>query len=97
MPNMIWLLAAFGITFAAQNKIDFLRKSILDEMLKCSFCTGFHAGWMTWIMWKLVDKRHVDFLLEGMLSILIWSFASAAFCYSLDVLLQFLESKTNSD
>lgn len=94
MSTIIWLLTAYGLCFAMQHKIPFLRGKVdlLDEMLHCTFCTGFHCGWMTWVM---------SFLATGTLpasgwhipgSMLVWAFASAASCYVIDAGTNWLES-----
>ena len=81
----IYLLSAAGITFALQHKLPFLhgKLSILDSMLVCTYCTGFHAGWITYLLYSApdIDIRQV----------LLFSFASAIFSYALDEIVKHLE------
>jgi hypothetical protein len=55
--TLIHLIAAFGICFGLQNdKALFLTKYIrkegnfFDKMFDCSYCTGFHSGWIVWLL-----------------------------------------------
>lgn len=91
MPTLIELLLAYGICFGAMNKVDFLhRKSAFtDRLLKCSYCTGFHAGWMAWGLARMV---HGWGGWQTLPEALLWAFSSAVFCYSVDTVLQLAES-----
>lgn len=90
-PTVISLLVAYGICFGIQNKAAFLRDRFdwLDAMLACSYCTGFHAGWLTYGLTRLIQP--VPFISSGsgvlslLASLMAWSFASAAICYLVDV------------
>jgi len=91
MPGLIELLFAYGICFGLMNKVEFMRKiSFFDRMLSCSYCTGFHAGWISWLGTHLVlgwvDQPH------QVAGALIWAFCSAVFCYLVDTLSQFVEN-----
>ena len=54
------LIVAYGICFGLQNKLPFLysrlyredgeKAHFFDQMLTCSYCTGFHAGWIAWLL-----------------------------------------------
>jgi len=104
MPNLFYLLLAYGLCFGIQNKLPFLyselyretreTERILDRLLHCTYCTGFHTGWMAWLLaWGLEGKTPAeDWAIP--VSVLIWSFASAAFCYFADALVGWLESNT---
>ena len=85
------LIAAAGITFGLQHKIPFLHKKfdILDSMLKCTDCTGFHGGWIAYLIFKLPDPSFQEALL--------FSFASAIFSYALDELVKYLEEASYGD
>lgn len=88
MNTLCFLLACYGLCFGLINKAVFLRRSaFLNRMLDCSYCTGFHAGWLIHIM--MVG-------LAGALtpSTLCSAFSSAAFCYIIDVAVIFLEERT---
>ena len=90
------LLAAYGLTFAIQHKIPWIHgiTSFSDSMLACTFCTGFHAGWITWLLyfiplWSIDDtlwERHTLF------EVIPFAFAAAGTSYILDSLGQHLES-----
>lgn len=79
------LLAAAGITFALQHKVVFLHKklSFIDSMLKCTYCTGFHGGWIAYLVAQApqVNPQHA----------LLYAFASAIFSYALDEVVKFFE------
>jgi hypothetical protein len=87
----LWLLAAYGICFGIQNKLVFLRgkHNTLDKLLECTYCTGFHAGWITWLAYdgyRLVTEPWCFIELLG------FAFASSAFCYFLDTAIRLMES-----
>jgi len=89
------LLVAYGICFALMNDkawllTEWLRKSdFFDRMLDCSFCTGFHSGWISLLLTQpeVLDSSF-SFFLTALLS---YGLASAAFCYVLDTWLRRLE------
>lgn len=97
MPSLGILVVAYAIVFGLQNeKLPFLTKTLrqipfVESMLQCSFCTGFHAGWMIWLLhWAMTgvcpaSGWHV------LPSVLAWALVSAAFCYMADAAIQFLE------
>ena len=82
---LLILLAAAGITFGLQHKLPFLHKKIalLDAMLRCTFCTGFHGGWISYLIASAPELRPQDALL--------YAFASAIFSYALDEGVKYLE------
>lgn len=87
-PTFFHLLVAYGLCFGLQNKAAFLRNRFdwLDALLACSYCTGFHAGWMVWILsWASTGKMPVIETLSVPASVLCWAFASSAVCYLTDV------------
>lgn len=92
-PTLIHLVVAYGITFGAMNKVDFLhgKTKFTDALLACAYCTGFHAGWITWLLtrpfygwpnplWALPFEA------------LLWAFAASVFSYGCDSVLQLAES-----
>ena len=99
MTPLLTLCAAYGICFALQNKCDFLyeKNAFLDKMLACTFCTGFHAGWMAYLLsyialWFTAPVSGSVYVVTTFLfSGLLYAFASAAFCYTVDSMVQFLE------
>lgn len=98
MPTLPYLLFSYGLMFGFQNKVTFLRGklSILDALLNCTYCLGFHTGWMAWIAYLLVEHPSLPrvppetiwFLGRGAV---VWAFTSAASCYILDVTTRWLE------
>jgi len=107
-PIWLYFLAAYGLCFAAQNDkvwwlTDRLKKipfrvledgsTFFDRLLECTFCTGFHAGWMTYLAYVLIEfpSGSPGALAAGGLA---WSFCSSAFCYSVDTLTKYLELST---
>jgi len=103
------LLASYGLCFAFMHeKIPFLPAALkkiplfVDEdgenwfarMFQCPYCTGFHTGWLVWLLWHasslLKNSPSVDalqFCVEGIL----FAFASSVVCYILDVSAERLE------
>lgn len=92
-PGLFELLAAYGITFGAMNKADFLqgKHPFLDRLLACSYCTGFHAGWIVWLLTRPIYGWTVPFWAMP-LEALLWAFAGAVASYGLDTILQLAES-----
>lgn len=90
MPTMIDLICAYGICFGLMNKVDFLRKvQFFDRMLNCSYCTGFHTGWIVWVLTQILSGAPLT--PASAVLALCWSLTSAAFCYSADSVLQLVE------
>jgi hypothetical protein len=89
-----WLLCAYGICFYLMNKAPWLhgRSEVSDKLLNCSFCIGFHAGWITWLFYKLGVDSSFPFSLSQLLLGVCYGFKSAAFCYVIDSLAQLSES-----
>lgn len=81
----LYLMACAGLTFGFQHKLPFLHKKIsfLDKMLACTYCTGFHSGWIVYVI-KNYDSLKFN-------ELIIFAFASAMFSYSLDEAVKYLE------
>jgi hypothetical protein len=91
MPGLFDFLLAYGFAFGAMNKVDFIRKApFFDKMLNCSYCTGFHAGWLTFLA-KGFTSSSLALTPQFFVSALLWGLASAAFCYLADTLSQTAE------
>lgn len=90
---MLVLICAYGITFWLMNKAKFLHNRIafFDAMFKCSFCTGFHAGWVSWFLFQYASEGTLCNQLHELLGAITCGFASAAFCYIIDTLTQLFE------
>lgn len=94
MPDLMYLTLAYGVTFGIQNKLPFLRGKLplLDSLLKCTYCTGFHAGWMTWLLsWALEGSMPATGSLSIAASVVAWGLASSAFSYGVDTAIRWLE------
>ncbi len=91
MEIFIILLAAAGITFGFQHKLVFIHKklSIVDSLLKCTYCTGFHSGWIAYLIAKAPELVPQEMLL--------FAFASAIFSYALDELVKYFEEASYGD
>ncbi len=91
---LFWMLVSYGLCFGIANKATFLhgKARFLDALISCSYCLGFHTGWMTWLMALAVGDHVVAQTVPGLaVGLLSWSLASSTFCYSFDVLLRKLE------
>jgi len=109
MIYVILMLAAWGLCFGFQHKVPMLhgKSKFIDSMLACTFCTGFHTGYIVWLLWmgsKMeiattgVFEIHLGMLLGQSIKILcegaIYAFASGAFCYMADTWTRYLESNS---
>ena len=101
MEIILGAFVAYGICFGLVNKLPFLysdeymetgdKKTFLDKMLSCSYCTGFHCGWFTWgLMWLAAGAQPLSWW-HGVQA-LVAAFASAAWCYAADTAIARLES-----
>ena len=97
MEDVILLLASYGMTFGLQQKAEFLRgkHQLLDKMLDCTYCTGFHAGYLTYGMKKGLELAQTGKLNVSIAEGVTFAFASSAFSYLADSAGRYLES--NSD
>ena len=87
MPSLIHILVMFGLCFGFQNKLPFLygRSVFTDKLLRCSYCLGFHCGWLTWLLTALVAWDWPATTVQGnVVSAVLWAFLGAASCYLLD-------------
>ena len=97
MPDIWTLLAAYALSFGFQNDkakllTDQLRKiDFFDRLLNCAYCTGFHCGWIVWLLTWAATSTPPASGYHAIPSILLWSFASAAMCYVIDTAVQYLE------
>jgi hypothetical protein len=93
LPPLVALLFAYAVSFGIQNKVPFLyRSEWLHGFLSCTYCVGFHTGWMTWLMaWAVMGKTPAEGW-QIVPSVLMWALTSAAFCFAFDALVQYLEN-----
>ena len=98
MELVLFLLVAYGIGFWLQNKVEFIRgkSALVDRGLDCTFCTGFHSGWITFLI--LQAGAWSDHALNWRLApqAVAFGFAAAAFNYAFDTLVRFVESRVSS-
>ena len=83
--SLFELLACYGLTFGLMNKTSWIQNRVLftRKLLECSYCTGFHTGWILYFA-----KKYPNINLD---SLLIWAFAASAFSYIADTFTQYLE------
>lgn len=68
------------------------RTTFFDRMLACPYCTGFHCGWLVWLGLGADPVGSWGDVPGTVLAAVVWSFASASFCYVVDTAAQRLES-----
>ena len=87
----LYLMACAGLTFGLQHKLPFLHKklSLLDKMLACTYCTGFHSGWLVYVTSNYDNLKANEAV--------IFAFASAIFSYALDELVKYLEANSQEE
>lgn len=90
--TILHLLAAYGLCFGLMNdKAVFFTNRLRElspafqRMLDCAYCTGFHCGWLI----CLVSGRA-----HHLTDLILWAFASSAFCYGADAWVRWLESRS---
>ncbi len=93
------LFLFYGLCFGFQNKLPFLhdKYDFLDSLLGCSYCVGFHSGWISWIILYLSNGCPEMGALEIVFSLVTFGFVSSAVCYTIDSTVQLIESHTLSD
>jgi hypothetical protein len=62
--------------------------TFFERMFKCPLCTGFHCGWVVWL---LETARQGEVLQPWVPVVCLWTLACGAFCYVVDVAMQRLE------
>lgn len=113
---LLLLLASYGLCFTLMHRALFIQSpqfraggepvTWLDRLLNCSFCTGTHTGWMTWLAgWVMTGTDWLKNLGLGTaltsfplwvtapITLVMWVLASASWCYGLDRLLIRLEGE----
>ncbi len=94
MMWIIMLLAAHSVCFGLQHKVAFIhgKLSFLDKMLSCTYCTGFHAGWIVYLATWIPAFSETSITMN-ILQCVVFAFASASFSYFFDEVISTLESK----
>jgi hypothetical protein len=84
---ILLLLSAYGLSFFITHKLNWLdgRLSILDRLMECSFCMGFHSGWLVYLVWCCLSGHDYWEMAP------LFGFASASFSYVLDAAVVRLE------
>jgi hypothetical protein len=108
------LLAAYGLCFALVNdKAAFLTnplkrlplfrdaedgENFFGRLLRCPYCTGFHAGWVVWLVFHAPSfLGDADVAISSLISGgILFTFASCTFCYIVDVAAQWFEETSAS-
>ena len=106
MPVWVYFVASYGLAFGLQNdKAAWLTSRLTGKwplggfftnLLACTYCTGFHTGWKTFLAWSLVEGpvRPLDTpenVVTNVVALFIWAFCSTVFCYGLDAFIQWME------
>ena len=89
-PSFLHLFLAFSLCFGLMNHLPkSLYRTWVGEVVNCPYCTGFHCGWIVWLMdralrgdWIVTSKT--------VLEVACWGFLSAGTCMLLYLLGQFL-------
>lgn len=94
--DFITLLFCYGFCFGLQNKVVWLygKSEFTDKLLQCSYCLGFHCGWLAWILMYLMTPNMDLTVVQIVSSLIVYAFSSSAFCYVLDTVVQWVESNT---
>lgn len=92
MELVLTLLCMYGVMFTLRcaqlpglvqaREFVMQRSMFMNKLLSCSFCTGFHAGWMTYLLMKGTFAPT---------PMAVYGLASATFCYLFDTLMLKLE------
>ena len=62
------------------------------RMFTCPYCTGFHTGWIAWLLIRLSHHVSANSSISQMITeVLATAFASASLCYLLDTGAQAME------
>lgn len=98
MELVLFLLVSYGIGFWLQNKVEFIRGKValVDKGLDCTFCTGFHSGWITFLMLQASSWNEATLNWRLLPQTIAFGFAAAAFNYTFDTLVRFVESRISA-
>ena len=102
MGTLLFFFLAYGICFGLMNdKASFITRPLkklplfpdkdgatfFARMFSCPYCTGFHAGWVSWLLLSLPKVVSVEVLC----GVLAHAFAGSAFCYLADITAEMIE------
>ena len=95
-----WLTDRLKAVAFRVQKTDEESTTFFQRMLVCPFCTGFHAGWLAWLLTRLPEHASHSFSVERFIYALAEclgsAFASSAACYLLDTAAQYMEDASAS-
>lgn len=96
MEDLVILLSAYGICFGLQHKAEFLRGKyqLLDKMLDCTYCTGFHSGYLAYGLKKGLELVQTGETQASLSEGMTYAFASSAFSYLADSAGRYFESNS---
>lgn len=94
----------YGLCFGFANKLPDLysdsfkesgeAETFIDKLLSCTYCLGFHCGWLSaLILWVSFGMPTFDWHV-GAIGLGIAGFASAAWCYMIDTAIRWLEGNS---
>ena len=93
--ELIYLFAMYGVAFGIQHKLpsmwggkikEAFKEGVLNALLSCTYCVGFHAGWIVYILSAAIKDWNIN---TG--ELVIYAFAGAAFSYSADAIIKNIE------
>ena len=99
MNTFVFVALTYAIAFGLQNKVDFLRgkSAFTDRLLSCIYCTGFHAGWLSWLLLHASPQGFQDAAASwGSAGISVASYAlvGAGSSYVIDAVVRWFEGNT---
>lgn len=100
LPSLSYLLLCYGLMFCLQNKLPILyeKHPFIDALLSCPYCTGFHCGWISWLIafgvFHDIARPTGIFWFAIPAAMIAWGFCSAAFCYVVDIVSVWIEHNT---
>jgi hypothetical protein len=94
IPSCLLPFLWYGITFSLKDSTLLtrprnwlvIRSPFMYKMLSCAFCTGFHAGWLAYLL-----RSHWYWHPTYIRLMVVHAFTSAACCYILDLVTQAIE------
>lgn len=99
--TVLLLLAMYGLTFTLKDSTIAMRprewvikrSTFMAGLLGCSFCTGWHSGWIVYVAWRLVQysANDVGFGWYNIPSAALYAFAGAAISYAADQIMLRIE------
>ena len=99
--EILLLFAMYGVAFGIQHKLPGMwdgaakkvfRDGILEALLSCTYCVGFHAGWISYLCYSLHEMS-----MPNMGGAILFSFAGASFSYTIDAYVMSLEGVEDED